>query len=65
MFMDKSENGTEVDWLGLKLILDHIIQNGNWSENGYQIIFNVQLSIQILLLQRLKIQKFIIWKFGI
>lgn len=26
--MDKSGNGTEIDWLGLKQILDHIIQNG-------------------------------------
>lgn len=27
--MEKSENGSEIDWLGLKLILDYIIQNGN------------------------------------
>lgn len=34
--MEKSENGSEIDWLGLKLILDYIIQNGN--QNGNEMI---------------------------
>lgn len=48
LFLDKSENGTEIDWLGLKLILDHIIQNGNKIEKKLQIyLFSPICSIRI------------------